>query len=81
MNTETKSAFQTWRNGGGLEMGPFYTGKDAVECERRQADRGNVATLHAFDSVEEGELEFETIALQIEAEEAALYANQQELPY
>ena len=67
----TKAAFQTWPNGGGLQMSGFYTGKAAVEFEKSHFQSGTFATLYAFDSVEEGELEFERICKQVEDEEAA----------
>ena len=69
--TETKSAFNTWQDGCLVQMSPFYTGKDALECEQRQSDKGNIATLHAFDSVEEGGAEYDRLCKEREAEESA----------
>jgi len=50
----TNCAFQTWNNGNITETSGFYTGDEAKAFEESHYTSGTFATLHTFESVEEG---------------------------
>jgi hypothetical protein len=58
--TTTKASFESWSNGG-LQMSGFHCGTDAADFEQRHYESNTFATLHTFDSVEEGRAAFERL--------------------
>lgn len=59
--TGTISTFETWMNGG-LQMSAFHTGDDAQGFIYSHYASKSFATLHIFDSIEEGQKAYAWIA-------------------
>jgi len=62
----TKAAFQTWMNGYQLQYSSLYLNDDAQELEKEHWDSNTFASLHVFDSVEEGEKAYESMVKEAE---------------
>jgi hypothetical protein len=64
----TKAAFESWNNGG-TQISGFHTAENAVEFEISHFKSGTFATIHTFNSIEEGEKAFAIFCDKIENEE------------